>query len=132
MFLIHLIIPPEERFVQSASCVFGHRLMVATSSFMKLTSLHAQERLELLNINTEDISITSINKGVLCRRNGCLYVSEYRAELRDFVHGLGMFGVDADAFARKSWIRFLCVSGFSRLRRVRCVFCPAGLITNKR
>ena len=70
-------------------------------------------------------------ESVLCRRDGCLYVGEYRAELRDFVHGLGMFGVDADAFAGKSWIRFLCVSGFSRLRRVRCVFCPAGLITNK-
>ena len=70
-------------------------------------------------------------KGVLCRRDGSLYVINYRVELREFVHGLGMLGVDADAFARKSWIRLLCVSGFSRLRRVRCVFCPAGLITNK-
>ena len=57
-------------------------------------------------------------EGVFCRRDGCLYVGEYRAELRDFVHGLGMFGVDADALARKSWIRFLFVSGFSGLRRV--------------
>ena len=69
-------------------------------------------------------------EGVLCRRDGCLYVSKYRAELRDFVHGLGMFGVDADAFARESWIRFLCVSGFSGLRRAIYISCPAGLITD--
>ena len=58
---------------------------------------------------------------------------EYRIKLRDFVHGLGVFRVDADAFARKSWIRFLFVSGFSGLRRViyMCIYCPAGLITNK-
>ena len=56
---------------------------------------------------------------------------EYRIKLRDFVHGLGMFRVDADAFTRKSWIRFLFVSGFSGLRRVIYIYSPAGPITNK-
>ena len=73
-------------------------------------------------------------ESVFCRRDGGLYVValvEYRIKLRDFVHGLGVFRVDADAFARKSWIRFLCVSGFSGLRRVIYISCPAGLITNK-
>ena len=70
-------------------------------------------------------------ESVFCRRDGGLYVVEYRIKLRDFVHGLGVFRVDADAFARKSWIRFLFVSGFSGLRRVIYIYCPAGLITNK-
>ena len=92
--------------------------MILTSSFTKLTSRHAQERLELLSINNEGISITSMKVFSVCRRDGGLYLVECCAKLRDIVYGLGMFRVDADAFTGKSWIWFLFVSGFSGLIRV--------------
>ena len=42
-----------------------------------------------------------------------------------------MFAVDADEFARKKRVGFMCSSGFSGLRRVIYAYCPAGPITNK-
>ena len=60
VFLMSCLIPSPERFVQSASCVFGQSLMEFTRSLMKLTSRHEQERLDLLMCKTELISNTRI------------------------------------------------------------------------
>ena len=51
--------------------------------------------------------------------------------LRGFVYSPGMIAVDDNAFAGETRIGFVCSSGFSGLRRVIYVYCPAGLITNK-
>ena len=65
VLLMRCFIPSPERFVQSASCAFGQRLMSLVSSRMKPMSRHAQERLELLMSKTADIPITMTSEGVI-------------------------------------------------------------------